>query len=236
MPSLSNAAGGNNGVLTGFALTGTTSNFVPGIATANSSAISDLLCPGTTYTFGSQVISAPGNYYEVYPGTGGCDSIAEVALSTVSFNTTISQSGPWLNSLQAGAVYQWINCTNGNAIIPGATSQSYTATANGQYAVILTLGGCSDTTICATVTGVGLNDLSSANISASPNPFNDNFTLSLPGNFSGKQVIVYDVTGRQVFNTVCTEQQLTISTSLWNASVYFVAIEGVATRLKLVKQ
>jgi len=234
--TLSNAAGStNNGVLNTFALTGTTSNWVNGVATANSSTTNDIICPGETVIFGSQTITAPGSYYEAYPVTGGCDSIAQLNLSTVSFNTNLSQVGPVLTSQQSGALYQWINCGTGIPV-PGATSQSYTATANGQYAAIITMGGCSDTSVCATVTNVGLNDLQAASITASPNPFNENITIQLPGNNSGRQVIVYDVTGREVYNAISTSNQMVISTANWNPSVYFIAIEGYTTRMKMVKQ
>jgi Concanavalin A-like lectin/glucanases superfamily/Secretion system C-terminal sorting domain len=234
--TLSDATGSINGTLNNFTLSGPVSNWVPGVITANSSVAADVICPGTTYTFGSQTITTPGNYYEAFPTSGGCDSIAQLVLTTVTFNASISQVGPVLTANQLGAAYQWIDCTNGNLAIAGATNQTYTATANGQYAVILTLGGCSDTTVCATVTNVGLNDLQSAAITASPNPFNDYITLSLPASINNKQVIVYDVTGREVYNTVSNEKQLVISTSSWTASVYYVSIEGVAKRVKLIKQ
>ena len=234
--TLNNAAGGTNGNLTGFALTGATSNWISGVSTANSSAIGDLICPGSSYIFGSQVITAPGNYYEVFPGTGGCDSIAEVSLTSPVFNLTISQSGPSLTSLQTGAQYQWISCTNGNTPIPGATNQNYVATANGQYAVILTLGGCSDTTVCATVTNVGLNDLQSASMGISPNPFHENVTLTFPQTFINQQFIVYDVAGREVFRSFITGEKMELPASNWNSAVYYVAIEGFSSRLKLIKQ
>ena len=43
----------------------------------------------------------------------------------------------------AGAAYAWIDCNDNNSLISGATSQTYTATYNGEFAVIVTEGGCS---------------------------------------------------------------------------------------------
>jgi len=233
--TLKNATGGTNGNLTGFALNGATSNWITGVATPNSSAIADLICPGATYIFGSQVLTAPGNYYEVFPTSGGCDSIAEVTLTSPVFNLTISQSGPSLTSLQTGAQYQWINCS-GNTPIPGANGQNYVATANGQYAVIITLGGCSDTTVCATVTNVGLNDLQSAGISASPNPFIENVNLIFPLTCINKQIVIYDITGRELFKSLITGEKMEIPSSSWISAVYYVSIEGYSSPLKLIKQ
>ena len=234
--TLSDATGSVNGILNGFALAGGTSNWVAGVVTPNSSLLSDVICPGTTYLFGNQTITAPGSYYAAFPTGGNCDSIVQLNLTTVSFNSSISQVGPILTANQSGAAYQWIDCTNGNVAIAGATNQSYTATVNGQYAVILTLGGCSDTTVCATVTNVGLNDPEAAAFTASPNPFNDKITLTLPGNFINKQFIVYDVTGREVYKALINKNVVELTTDSWDASVYSIAIEGTTTRLKLIKQ
>jgi hypothetical protein len=72
------------------------------------------------------------------------------------------------------ATYQWIDCNNNNAIIAGETGQSYTATANGDYAVIVTDGGCSDTSACINISTVGvkLNSIENT-IAVYPNPASD---------------------------------------------------------------
>ena len=235
--TLMNAASATmNGVLNGFALNGATSNWYAGVLTANASTISAFLCPGSIYPFGGQNLTTAGTYYASFPSTlSTCDSVVQLNLSTATINTNVSQVGPSLTAIQTGAVYQWINCP-ANTPIAGATNQNYVATANGQYAVIITLGGCADTSVCITVTNVGLNELNAMGISASPNPFNESITLQIPANYSGKQIVVFDVTGREVYRMLCNSSQLVISTALWNASVYFISIEGVASRLKLVKQ
>ena len=47
-----------------------------------------------------------------------------------------------------GVTYQWLDCDNGNAPIPGATNASYQVTASGNYAVAITQGSCVDTSNC----------------------------------------------------------------------------------------
>src|SRR5690554_4922439 len=58
------------------------------------------------------------------------DCSPDVATTTAGETITATTPPP--------ATYQWIDCNNGNAIITGETGQSYTATENGDYAVIVT--------------------------------------------------------------------------------------------------
>ncbi len=234
--SLLDATGHINGTLSGFALAGATSNWVAGIPAANSSPITDLLCPGTTYTFGSQTITTPGTYYEAFPTTSGCDSIVQLILTSPTINVFVGQVGPVLTSQQTGATYQWITCSN-NAPVAGATNQSYTATANGQYAVIVSLGNCSDTSVCVTVTNVGINEIEGNSISVSPNPFNEQITLFNNSNLNELNISIYDALGKEVMNALLNEKSLnTINTSLLNKGTYWIVVKETNQRMMVVKK
>ncbi|SMC68192.1 T9SS type A sorting domain-containing protein [Moheibacter sediminis] len=53
------------------------------------------------------------------------------------------------NFTEEGATYQWLDCNNGNAIIEGATSQTFTPTQSGTYAVQITrTNGCVSISEC----------------------------------------------------------------------------------------
>jgi hypothetical protein len=84
---------------------------------------------------------------------------------------TASESGFTLTANQNGATYQWIDCNNGNTPISGQTNQSFTATGNGNYAVIVTQNNCSDTSSCynIVITGIVENRFASA-VTIYPNP------------------------------------------------------------------
>jgi hypothetical protein len=234
--SVTDATGNVNAILTGFALSGNVSNFVGGVATPSSTSFTDLICPGGTYTFGSQTLTAPGTYFETFIGTSGCDSVVQLTLTSPTINTSISQTGPILISQQAGATYQWIDCLNGNTAIPGANSQSYTATANGQYAVVVTLGSCSDTSVCATVVNVGINEVPQNLFSAGPNPFTDE--LIVKTNYSATEMIlnVVDPLGRIIEEIKITSASpVKISTSNWPAGIYFITDTNHFFRKRCVK-
>ena len=92
-------------------------------------------------------------------------------------NTNIQFSGNTLSTSISGASYQWLNCDNGN-IIPSETSQTFTPTSNGNYAVITSIGACVDTSICANVNSLGLkNSITEEELKIYPNPATDNLML-----------------------------------------------------------
>jgi hypothetical protein len=68
-----------------------------------------------------------------------------VTVNTV--DTSVTQSGLMLTANATGAAYVWINC-NGRIPVTGATHQSFTATTQSNYAVIVTQNGCIDTSAC----------------------------------------------------------------------------------------
>lgn len=80
-------------------------------------------------------------------GTGGYVTITYAACN---LDNTTTLNGSTLTANEAGATYQWINCS-GNTPIAGATNQSFTPTQTGNYAVIVNNGSCSDTSDCENV-------------------------------------------------------------------------------------
>lgn len=73
-------------------------------------------------------------------------------------NTSVIALDVQLVSAVSGATYQWLDCNNNNAIIQGATSQSFSPASNGSYALEITENGnnCADTSSCYTISVVGL--------------------------------------------------------------------------------
>ncbi|MDG1477902.1 MAG: T9SS type A sorting domain-containing protein [Vicingaceae bacterium] len=154
------------------------------------------------------------------------DKTTSVALTTITVG-------------QTAAAYQWLDCDNGNAVIAGATSQSYTATANGNYAVEMTLGGvCKDTSVCVNIATVGLDELSSnTTVRAYPNPMNEQVTIELQKVVANTQVTIVNVEGKVVYNDVVNTGKISVDGSTWNNGIYIVKItnEEYTKTLKLIK-
>lgn len=111
-------------------------------------------------------------------------------------NTGATQTGSVLSADSAGYTYQWLDCDNGNAVIPGETNQTFTPTVGGNYAVEITDNGCVDTSACLTST-VGINELNNQKFVMYPNPSIDGmFTITT--NSAIVQINVIDAVGRAI--------------------------------------
>ncbi len=118
----------------------------------------------------------------------------DVMVATIDLSTTVT--GPTISADAAGLIYQWVDCAT-NSAINGETNQSYTPSVVGDFAVIITGGGCSDTSACALVNYAGINELNSELINIYPNPTNTGlFTVDFDGNLD--QIVVIDALGREI--------------------------------------
>ena len=126
------------------------------INNSSAASISPSACDSYTAPSGA-VYTMSGTYTDTILTMAGCDSVLTILLTIDSLDTTLTPSGVTLTANQSGAIYQWVNCDSGSAPIPGETSQSFTATTSGNYAVNLTLGACTQTSACENVTLVTLD-------------------------------------------------------------------------------
>lgn len=93
----------------------------------------------------------------------GCDSLITLDLIVLSEPVVnVTQTGALLSADQSGAIYQWLDCDNNYAPIAGETNQTFTPANTGNYAVEVTLNGCSDTSSCALVDYAGIDELSNS--------------------------------------------------------------------------
>ncbi|WP_341907938.1 hypothetical protein, partial [Fluviicola taffensis] len=104
-----------------------------------------------------QTFTTTGFYTLSFTNVNGCDSILNLDLTIVSAPVAGITSLDVITLQATGTgTYQWINCS-GQAIA-GETNATFTATANGSYAVIVSNGTCSDTSDCVVISHVGLDE------------------------------------------------------------------------------
>ncbi len=116
-----------------------------------------------------------------------------------ALNLGVTQNGIVLSANTGGAAYQWIDCGTGQPL-SGETAQTFTATMNGSYAVIITDNGCQDTSACYTINSVSVSLLSNGGLPATlvPNPFNSTARLSFGLSINEGQLVIYDILGNKV--------------------------------------
>ncbi len=94
-----------------------------------------------------------GDYSVTVTAAAGCSITSDII--SVSFKNeidkTVTSTGTAITATQTGATYQWVDCINANAAINGATSQIYSPTLAGSYAVEITVDSCTVISDCTTI-------------------------------------------------------------------------------------
>ncbi|MEI6766479.1 MAG: glycine-rich protein [Bacteroidota bacterium] len=153
-------------------------------------------CAGVAYNWHGTDYLSSGTYFANYTTSLGCDSTYTLHLTVDTVETGVSISGVTITSLATNATYQWLNCDSSYAPISGQTMADYTPATDGNYAVLVTQGACSDTSACIAIMTTGISAADNMGISLYPNPSNGNFTITLDEN---AEVEVFNAIGSLVY-------------------------------------
>jgi hypothetical protein len=219
---------GNSALLTANVTSGTISWYAN--ATGGSA-----LGTGTTYT--TPALTTSTSYY-IEADNAGCLQSGSRPAVLVTVNpmptTGVNVTSGYLESDQAGAVYQWLDCNNALATVSGATSQQYTPPLNGTFAVSVDLNGCVDTSACEVfISSVDFTDNSEATYNVYPNPATTELFIS--SDISADEIIITDLAGRVVLTETYNNR---INIANLTAGMYCITIrsQNQTTTLKFNKQ
>lgn len=163
------------------------------------------------------------------------DGASSNFIGAPTLNTSVTVVDSILTSNGVNATYQWLDCNNNFAIIPGATSQSYIAT-TGSYAVQVTQGTCIDTSDCILLTPLGIAATTTGKPLVYPNPLMNE--LVIENNASSEKLFfeILNSTGQVVFNGDLNGKTV-IDASDFSPGIYLVKIvgHGIFTVKKVVK-
>ena len=192
-------------------------------------------CNSYTWIDGNTYISSTNTPQFTLTNAAGCDSVVTLNLTVTEIDITTTVSNGVISSNAAGASYQWINCSD-NSPISGETNANFTATASGNYAVVITDGNCIDTSACVSISTVGIKDVYFNNnaFQLYPNPANAQVTIaSFEANINN--ISIMDLTGKIV--QPFSPKTALIDVSMLQTGVYFIKIEqeGEIFTQKLVK-
>jgi hypothetical protein len=154
-------------------------------------------------------------------------------------DVTITATGNTL-SVVASDSYQWLNCV-GNTLISGANSQSYTAIANGDYAVVVAnQQGCMDTSACQNVNTVGIENIVQNSLRVSPNPFFDKIIVDFVLHRSSNETVIeiYNTVGELVKREIISSNQHALQLAECSSGMYMLQVRDgeKVYRKKVVKQ
>lgn len=181
---------------------------------------------------------AAGTYTVTVTDNNGCTiTSASTITEPTAINVTVSNANFMLTANQNGATYQWLDCNNNNSPIAGATMQSYSVLANGSYAVEINVNGCVDTSTCTIILNVGVNELieNEQSLKLFPNPNNGSFTLELVDMEIGREIQIYNVSGKLVKSIVINSEKQVIDATELENGVYFIRLQNEAIRFILAQ-
>lgn len=154
----------------------------------------------------------------------------------ISVDNTVTQTTTFLTSNQATGTYQWFNCDT-NTPISGETSQSFTPLTNGNYAVEVTNGSCTEMSMCINFSVLSMEEFQPNEIKVYPNPVDslikvDNFTESKI------DITINNISGKVIRKTNSRKAHIEIEFDSTASGVYFVNVKSKtkASTYKIVKE
>ncbi len=199
-----------------------------------SSSVNITECREYTVPSGNDTYDTSGVYMDIIPNHWGCDSNLTINLTIINADTNITISNGTYTVAQSGATYQWGDCTLQSAI-SGEINQSFTPTVNGNYAVIVNLNGCIDTTSCYSIMDVGLEGSPMFNISLFPNPATD--YIHINSNTNIDMYTIQDITGKIIRSINLSSNAFTIDLDILTPGIYLLQLTSnkMITTKRIIK-
>lgn len=172
-----------------------TYGFYAGVTSQNFS-----ICNGDSVVVGSNIYYNAGIYIDVLQDINLNDSIVLTNITVTTPDVQIITGDVSFTVLGIADEYQWLDCANNYAIIPGETEAIFTPTMNGFYAIQVTLNSCIDTSTCFEVNYFGLDEFeNSTQLSIYPNPFLDQLTIDFLSPLSNGTISITDLSGSLIY-------------------------------------
>lgn len=153
-------------------------------------------CESYTWIDGNTYTESNNTATHTYTSSEGCSITATLDL-TITPAVTITNLDNTLNASLPDATYQWVDCSTGNAPISGETNQSFTPTEAGNYAVEVTLNGCTSTSACIPITTLGVSAFEKGDfITMYPNPSDNIVNIKTVDSIAFMSV--YDLLGKLI--------------------------------------
>ncbi len=186
-----------------------------------------------------------GTYACIITNSASCKDTTTCTYVDVcaAFSAGVTSSNPGVItcSVSNASSYQWLQCTNNGTsftVIPNATSQSFTPTANGSYACKVNKGGCVDTTTCFTINDVGMLEVDILQVTVYPNPAHDVLQLSSIKNI--QNIVVFDLAGHQLMmQRNIHDKNIALNISSLSAGMYLLRADdgqGHFSNYQFIKQ
>ena len=196
-------------------------------------------CGPYTWIDGNTYSSSNNTATYTLTNSAGCDSVVTLNLTINNVDATTYINGITIWANNTNALYQWIDCDNFYAPIPGEVYRSFTPISNGNYAVELIEYNCIKFSDCVPITTIGISERNTIqNFRIYPNPSFDYLTIT--GSLGTYSINVIDLTGRVIITTDMTTDSLQLDVSSLTQGVYLLRVidkeNGFTEILKFLKE
>ncbi len=163
--------------------------------------------------------------------SNGCDSLVTLKLIIQKIETEVVQNNLVLMAKTTADSFQWVDCNHEYEPIAGENKSTFVVKSNGNYAVIITQSGCSDTSKCFTFINLKLNHLQKVlGPIIYPNPTNDLLIIYLSGT-SRQTYILKDITGKFLKKGYLQPGSNSISLEKEQAGMYYLYINDFVSKI-----
>jgi hypothetical protein len=186
------------------------------------------LCSGDSVEVNGYMVSEAGEYSDTLQNVNGCDSISnvEVYLTIVDTSVTFNQANPSVLTANATSMasYRWIDCSSGDTI-PNETFQNFEAIESGEYALVITQMGCTDTSACYQLAGnFGLEE-NSTDLAVDISQTSETVNLQFHTNFNKVQIHISNLNGQKLYQQKFkNKQEISVSKQGLSNGIYFIHI------------
>lgn len=221
---------GNTGVLDGFTLDGTSSNWIEGNLTSGAITINETITAcDSAFVNGSWYFTSQNITYNT--SGGNCDStiVADIQITTVNNSVTVNDATITADEAAADS-YTWIDCSTLEPIA-GENGPSFTATQDGEYAVIIEQDNCMNTSECVPIMNVATidNELLSPSVQIMTNPNKGQFIVNLEDAGQVLDYSIYDVYGKVITNEAVNFNRFEVEENL-SKGINFISINTTKGR------
>jgi hypothetical protein len=181
---------------------------------------------------------AGGTYTVEITDASSCTINADTTLTTgIDIDLTYTVTGNTITSNYSFGTFEWMDCSV-NSIIANETNSLYTADQNGSYAAIISMIGCTDTTECINISGIGFEENTTVDFNVYPNPTQGNITINV-SNALNALVEIIDINGKVIKAKQVNHTINTFDLSNYENGIYFVKVitnnQIITKKINLIK-
>jgi len=193
---------------------------------ASSSSLEINTC--TPVTINTTTYTESGNYNQILSNSIGCDSVLSINVNFEEPTAAIYTNDSSVYAVGNFETIKWLSCS-GNSLIEGADSSVFNPSDAGQFAAIITLNGCLDTTFCKSFEP---SVFTCNSLFISPNPAKEFITFQYPE--SAYLIQIFATNGALIRSQTGNESTQKIDVSYLASGVYVIQIGSC--RVKFVKE